>query len=169
MSLSFSSQVNSCRLLRENKILRSFRASTSRESRLVGTKAYVETSVVFAVTQQAVAYAVVLGAETAYTRSQLTEMNKGRPEILPAAAGAGSTIASSIMVATGAGPIITAGLITGLLSATAMMGYNIKRTIDTTDEDIAPDWPGPKAWPATMTLISFFAFNVFFQGLRAEL
>lgn len=37
------------------------------------------------------------------------------------------------------------------------------------DEDIAPDWPGPKAWPATMTLISFFALNVFLQGLRAEL
>jgi hypothetical protein len=37
------------------------------------------------------------------------------------------------------------------------------------DEDIAPDWPGPKAWPAVMTLISFFALNVFLQGLRAEL
>ncbi len=103
-------------------------------------------------------------------------------------------------------------MIAGLLSSTAMMGYNVKRTVDTSerlshshstlfalhtvcvnqqstlltiksaflspippascttaDEDIAPDWPGPKVWPVTMTLISFFALNVFLQGLRAEL
>lgn len=28
------------------------------------------------------------------------------------------------------------------------------------------DWPGPKAWPAGMALISFFALNVFIQALR---
>ena len=30
------------------------------------------------------------------------------------------------------------------------------------------DWPGPKAWPATMGLISFFALNVFIQALRVR-
>jgi hypothetical protein len=33
------------------------------------------------------------------------------------------------------------------------------------DEDV--DWPGPKALPATIALISFFALNVFVQGIRA--
>ena len=31
------------------------------------------------------------------------------------------------------------------------------------------DWPGPKVWPGSVALISFFALNVFLQGLRADL
>lgn len=31
------------------------------------------------------------------------------------------------------------------------------------------DWPGAKAWPATMCLISFFSLAVFFQALTAAL
>ena len=30
-------------------------------------------------------------------------------------------------------------------------------------EDDPKEWPGPKAWPATLALISFFAVNVFGQ------
>ena len=30
-------------------------------------------------------------------------------------------------------------------------------------EDDPREWPGPKAWPATLALISFFAVNVFGQ------
>lgn len=29
------------------------------------------------------------------------------------------------------------------------------------------DWPGPKAWPSGMALISFFALSVFWQSLFA--
>ena len=32
-------------------------------------------------------------------------------------------------------------------------------------EDDPREWPGPKAWPATLSLISFFAVNVFGQAL----
>lgn len=74
-----------------------------------------------------------------------------------------------MLVNTGMGPLVTMGLITGFIGSAAMMYYNGIRVADTVDEDIAPDWPGPKAWPATMVLISFFALNVFLQGLRAEL
>ncbi len=31
------------------------------------------------------------------------------------------------------------------------------------------EWPGAKAWPATMGLISFFSLSVFFQALVAAL
>jgi hypothetical protein len=48
-----------------------------------------------------------------------------------------------------------------------MMAYCIKRVTETKGDET--DWPGPKAWPATMGLISFFALNVFIQALRAEL
>ncbi len=33
------------------------------------------------------------------------------------------------------------------------------------DEEV--DWPGPKALPGTIALISFFALNAFVQGIRA--
>jgi hypothetical protein len=32
-------------------------------------------------------------------------------------------------------------------------------------EDDPKEWPGPKAWPASLSLISFFAVNVFGQAL----
>jgi hypothetical protein len=32
-------------------------------------------------------------------------------------------------------------------------------------EDDPREWPGPKAWPASLALISFFAVNVFGQAL----
>ena len=32
------------------------------------------------------------------------------------------------------------------------------------DDDATPDWPGPKAWPGGMCLISFFALCAFIQA-----
>lgn len=58
------------------------------------------------------------------------------------------------------------GFAVGLVGSGAMMYYTGKRTADTEFDDNS--FPGMKAWPAGMCLISFFAFNVFFQALRAE-
>eukprot|EP00955_Chlamydomonas_euryale_P027708 292481-Chlamydomonas_euryale.AAC.2 len=87
----------------------------------------------------------------------------------PACGPCGVAAPATLLINSGFGPLVTLGLIAGFIGSGAMIYYNGKRTADTTDEDIAPDWPGPKAWPAGMTLISFFALNVFLQGLRAEL
>ncbi|GLC42895.1 hypothetical protein PLESTB_001435500 [Pleodorina starrii] len=134
---------------------------------VIRTQAYVEASTSYAVLQQAVAYAVVLGAEGVYTRSQLPEGTPGRPEVLPVAGGVGATLAVSALVAANNDLLFTPAFIVGLISSGAMLAYTVKRTIDTKQDD--SDWPGPKAWPATMALISFFALNVFIQAIRAEL
>ncbi|PNH07621.1 hypothetical protein TSOC_005919 [Tetrabaena socialis] len=135
--------------------------------RLVRTQAYVEVDTSFAVLQQAVAFAVVLGAEAAYTRTQLPEGAPGRPEVTPVAAGVATTALASALVALNNDFLYTPAFVVGLLSAGAMLAYNVKRTIDTKQDGL--DWPGNKSWPAVMALISFFALNVFIQGLRSEL
>lgn len=55
--------------------------------------------------------------------------------------------------------------IVGLLGSGALLAYFIKRSIDV--EDPGADWPGPKAPPAGMALVAFFALNIFIQSLRA--
>ncbi|GLI60053.1 hypothetical protein VaNZ11_001905 [Volvox africanus] len=134
---------------------------------IVRTQAYVEASTSYAVLQQAIAYAAVLGAEGAYTRSQLPEGASGRPEVVPVAGGVAGTLVASGLVLANNDLLFTPAFIVGLLTSGAMLAYCIKRTIDTKQDDT--DWPGPKAWPAVMALISFFALNVFIQAIRAEL
>jgi hypothetical protein len=46
------------------------------------------------------------------------------------------------------------------------LGFEMKHSSVNTlcdAEDDPKEWPGPKAWPATLALISFFAVNVFGQ------
>eukprot|EP00798_Chlamydomonas_sp_ICE-L_P007305 gene7305-422_t len=162
-------------MLAASRAIQPFRKAVSTptlpaKTRCAPLKAYVELSVATAITQQALAYVAVLGGEAAYTRTQLEATNKGRPEIVPVAAAAAGTLVGTAIVNSGIESIAPLGCITGMIAAGAMMYYTATRIQDTTDdEDSIPDWPGPKAWPSTMCLISFFQLMVFFQGLRAEL
>ncbi|GFR40454.1 hypothetical protein Agub_g970 [Astrephomene gubernaculifera] len=134
---------------------------------LVRTQAYVDASTSYAVLQQGIAYAVVLGAEAAYTRSQLPEGTPGRPAVLPIAGGVAATGLACGLVSLHNEQLATPAFLLGLLASLAMFLYAAKRTTETKQDD--SDWPGPKVWPAGMTLVSFFALNVFIQALRAEL
>ncbi|KXZ44668.1 hypothetical protein GPECTOR_64g87 [Gonium pectorale] len=120
-------------------------------------QAYVEASTSYAVLQQSIAYALVLGGEGIYTR----------PEVKPVAGGVAATALVCGLVALNNDALFTPAFVVGLLASGAMLAYNIKRTIDTKQDE--SDWPGPKAWPATMSLISFFALNVFIQAIKSEL
>jgi hypothetical protein len=35
-------------------------------------------------------------------------------------------------------------------------------------EKVDAEWPGARAWPSGMALISFFELSVMFQGIRAD-
>jgi hypothetical protein len=74
---------------------------------------------------------------------------------------------AAALVGNGGGLIPTIGLVVGLGVAGFMMYYNIKRAMDLKYDD--GDWPGPKAWPGGMGLISFFAVTVFLQALVADI
>ncbi|GBF88325.1 hypothetical protein Rsub_01037 [Raphidocelis subcapitata] len=123
----------------------------------------LEASVAAAVSQQAVAYCVALGAEAAISLSQLPEGDKGRPQIPLLAAGIGGTAAAVALVSSGDSPVAPVGLALGLLVCGAMLAVNAKRAMELEYSDST--WPGPKAWPAGMVLISFFALSAFWQAL----
>eukprot|EP00197_Chlamydomonas_leiostraca_P012990 CAMPEP_0202866514 /NCGR_PEP_ID=MMETSP1391-20130828/7807_1 /ASSEMBLY_ACC=CAM_ASM_000867 /TAXON_ID=1034604 /ORGANISM="Chlamydomonas leiostraca, Strain SAG 11-49" /LENGTH=158 /DNA_ID=CAMNT_0049546467 /DNA_START=44 /DNA_END=520 /DNA_ORIENTATION=+ len=139
------------------------RTQRPRVQPCVKTQAYVEASVTYAVTQQAIAYALVLGGDY-----YLERFRPDAPDVKIVGAGAGATMAAVAVLNTGVGALTGVGLVTGFLASGAMMAYHGKRTLDAKEQPDS-DWPGPKALPATITLISFFALNVFLQGIRAEL
>ena len=64
------------------------------------------------------------------------DSNKGRPELVPVAAGAASSLLAALMIQTS--PLVTFGMITGLIGSGAMMYYNFGRIELTTEEDVAP-------------------------------
>ncbi|WIA09398.1 hypothetical protein OEZ85_008804 [Tetradesmus obliquus] len=131
-------------------------------------KAVLDPTAAAAVTQQATAFAIVLAAEAAFSRSNVPEADKGRPQVPKVAAGVGGSLAAALLVGQGgAGVIPTAGLVLGFAVAAGMLAYNTQRALDLQYND--GDWPGPKAWPAGMGLISFFALNVFFQALVQDI
>lgn len=78
-----------------------------------------------------------------------------------------ATTQAAALVGKGGGLIPTVGLVVGLAVAGYMMYYNIRRAVDLKYDD--GDWPGPKAWPGGMGLISFFAVTVFLQALVADI
>jgi hypothetical protein len=94
----------------------------------------------------------------------MAEDAPGRPEIVPTAAGVAGSILAVALVSSGSLDVV--GLGVGLAVSGALLAYNLKRFVDTKHDP--QFWPGPKAWPAGMMLISFFAFNVFLQGLRSD-
>eukprot|EP01023_Acetabularia_acetabulum_P023210 TRINITY_DN2275_c0_g1_i1.p2 TRINITY_DN2275_c0_g1~~TRINITY_DN2275_c0_g1_i1.p2 ORF type:complete len:169 (-),score=17.71 TRINITY_DN2275_c0_g1_i1:357-863(-) len=115
-----------------------------------------------AVSQQAAAYAAVIAAEGFFTRSQMKEDNPGRPSIIPIAASAVAIIISLALLQNDSTQSV--GCILGLVISVAMLGLYVRRISVT--KGSPEDWPGPKVWPGTMILISFFALNVYFQALK---
>jgi hypothetical protein len=81
-----------------------------------------------------------------------------------------SPIPPTMQAAAGAsqdGFVCTAGCAVGALAGAAMLSIMIQRALQTPFNP--NDFPGAKAWPATMGLISFFSLAVFWQALVAAL
>jgi hypothetical protein len=70
---------------------------------------------------------------------------------------------AALLIRGGGGLVPTLGLVLGLGASGAMIYSSARRTLDLQYDD--GDWPGPKAWPAGMCLISFFAFMAYLQAL----
>jgi len=110
-----------------------------------------------AVAQQSIAFAAVLAGEAAFSRSRVPASDPGSPAIPVVAAGVAGSVGAALLLQSGA----SAGVIVGMVACGAMVAASALRAVRLqTDDD---DWPGPKAWPAGMALISFFAFMSFVQ------
>jgi len=77
----------------------------------LAVKAILDSTVAEAVTQQATAFAIVLAAEAAISRSNIPEADPGRPSVPQVAAGIGGTLAAAALVGNGGGLIPTIGLV----------------------------------------------------------
>ncbi|PRW51126.1 PTS system fructose-specific EIIABC [Chlorella sorokiniana] len=128
--------------------------------------ASLDSATVTAVTQQAVAFVAVLGGEAAFTGLTTDASTPGRPTVPATMGGVLGTLLAAVLVQQ-EGAVGTAGCVVGALAGAAMLSVMIQRVQKTPYNP--EDWPGAKAWPATMGLISFFSLNVFFQALRMAL
>lgn len=126
-------------------------------------RAALDSSAAYAVTQQCIAFAAVVGAEAAYTGLNTPEAVPGRPTVASTLAGVGGTVVSALLISQ-SDSVGTAGCAIGLIAASYLMYTYIQRTINTPYDP--NDWPGARSWPAMMILISFFAFMANFQGLK---
>lgn len=125
--------------------------------------ASLDSSSAFAIAQQGVMFAAVVGGEAAFT-GLTKEKPQGKPELIPTLAGVGGSLVAALLLQVDAVQVV--GAIFGLGVAGVMMGVYIKRFQQTEYDPL--DWPGAKTWPAVMCLVSFFALAAFAQGLRAE-
>ncbi|RMZ52578.1 hypothetical protein APUTEX25_003721, partial [Auxenochlorella protothecoides] len=120
-----------------------------------------------AVSQQAVIYVAVLGGEAAYNGFSISAGTPGRPSIGWTLVGtAGLTTASSVVMRV-AVPLQTIGSAAGLAISGAVLFYFIKRIQSTPYND--REWPGARAWPATMSLLTFFILAAYAQALASSI
>lgn len=76
--------------------------------------------------------------------------------------GAAAAVAAAVLVNAGGGGT-AAGLAFGAASSVALLAQYVRRALDVPGDRLA--WPGPKAWPGSMALVSFLAVAVFAQAL----
>jgi hypothetical protein len=76
------------------------------------------------------------------------------------------TLQAAALVGNGGGLIPSIGLVVGLVAAGYSMYANIQRARALQYDD--GDFPGPRAWPSGMGIISFFAVCVFLQAIVAD-
>ena len=104
-------------------------------------RAAVTAEVAAAVQQQAIAFAAVLGAETAFSLSNVPEGDPGRPQLSLVGAGIAGTLAATALVSLGGdSPLSTVGLAVGLLASGAMFTLCVDRVRKLEFADMG--WPG---------------------------
>jgi hypothetical protein len=111
-----------------------------------------------AVAQQAIAFAAVLAGEAAFSRTQVPASDPGSPSVPVVAGGVAGSVGAALLLKAGAGSV---GVVVGLVSSGAMVAASVLRALRLQAEN--DDWPGYKAWPLGMALISFFALMSFVQ------
>eukprot|EP00884_Botryococcus_braunii_P002361 jgi/Botrbrau1/12125/Bobra.0186s0042.1 len=131
------------------------------KSRTVTVMSELDPSTMFAIIQQGAAYVTVVLAEGFFTRTQLSESAKGRPNLLILLSCTAGLATALGLLSFGANDRAALGL--GSAMSLVLLLLYIRRAIDVVGNP--QDWPGPKVWPAGMALASFFAVQIFAQGL----
>eukprot|EP00887_Chlorella_sp_A99_P001160 scaffold14.g1160.t1 len=134
-------------------------------ARLLHVAAALDAGAVTAATQQAIAYVAFVGGEAAFTGLTVPSSTPGRPAIGITLGGVGGTLLAVALLQQGEG-VGTVGCAAGFAAAATMLYSYLQRARDTPYDPA--DWPGAKAWPAGMALVSFFELAVFAQELLKQ-
>mmetsp|Transcript_24018 Transcript_24018/g.61607 ORF Transcript_24018/g.61607 Transcript_24018/m.61607 type:complete len:173 (-) Transcript_24018:108-626(-) len=124
-------------------------------------RAALDSSTSLAVTQQLTALGVYIGMETGVSFATLKPGAEGRPALPVAGAGIAGLLAMTQLIP--AEDTSSAGLAAGAAICGALMAWNIKRAIATKHDPA--EWPGPKAWPASAAVSSFFGLVLCLESL----
>mmetsp|Transcript_19245 Transcript_19245/g.53667 ORF Transcript_19245/g.53667 Transcript_19245/m.53667 type:complete len:168 (-) Transcript_19245:208-711(-) len=125
------------------------------------TRAALDSEISLAVTQQLVALGFFVGGESAVSFSTMKAGSSGRPSIPLAGAGVAAVIAASQLV----GAAGSTGLVAGAAACGGLLVWSAKRVIETKHDPA--EWPGPKAWPVSSAVASFFGLVLCLEALAS--
>lgn len=91
-----------------------------------------------------------------FSRRQVAEGTKGRPEIVPTLPLAGGLLASAALIFTESDLGSRAGLVLAMICVGGLGATYVKRFVDTENDPL--EWPGPKALPGFGVFASWMAF-----------
>ena len=109
--------------------------------------------------------ALFVAGETLFSRQQVAEGTKGRPEIVPALPLAGGVLASAVLIFSESDIGSRVGLVLAMASVGGLGATYVKRFVDTEHDPL--EWPGPKAWPGFGVFASWMAFLAATQSFAA--
>merc|ERR1719343_201026 len=115
---------------------------------------------VIALSQQTSAFAVCVGLEGLLSSAKQIGGTRAAASLSNSLSAAGLFFGSVALLYFEIS--ITFSIFIGLFFSTIMLVSYLKRTADTEDGTL-DDFPGPRAWPVSMALITFFANQTFFQ------
>jgi len=143
--------------------LKRVRSKVTAQRRQVTTTAVIDPQVAIAVSQQQAGFAILVGAEGAFNYLETEAGTPGRPEVSNIALIGGASFLTSFAIHSGNDLLTPISLVAALgLNAFSMYSY-FNRYSDTPPDPL--QWPGPKVWPGTLLVASFFVFLAVTEGL----
>lgn len=123
----------------------------------------VNPSTALAVSQQETLFAIVLLAETLYARSNAERDDPAKPSLPATLVSCAGLLGSVALIYPANEDTAPIGFGVGFF-ATALVIYNAIQRLNKTKPNPS-EWPGPRAWPITVLVVSVLVLFILFQGL----
>ena len=130
-----------------------------QNSKLKTQQADLTQQAALAVSQQSVAYAVAILGENLYQRALLVEGAGGRPALPLTLAGAGSAVASAVLVSSG-GPGATLGIVVGAVGALGTLMVSVDRVRNVKGDPFVSFGVSSFSSFSLFSLFSLFSFSL---------
>lgn len=123
----------------------------------------VSPTAALAVSQQEVLFAIVLLAETLYARSNADSDDPARPSLPATLVSCAGLLGSVALIYPANENFAPIGFGVGFLSTVLVVYSSIQRFKKTKPNP--SEWPGPRAWPISVLIVSVLVLFILLQGL----